>query len=180
MTVTKVKRDLKEVHTNRMFMTLSISKDIGYSLIISFNTLGPFLIQNVMGYSEAYFGKLAIFLGLAFLPAPIIGRKLLKHYSIGKIFLVVIYLFILLTVGFFITSLFTASTIAILIIATMVVYFACGSILPLPMDKGISMLRQISGTAAIMYLVNMPIASLVSYIQSYLHANTVTSMIKYT
>ncbi|MGQ4004913.1 MFS transporter [Francisellaceae bacterium CB300] len=178
LSIAKIKKDLKEVVTNKMFMALSISMGIGYSLIISFNTLGPFLIQNVMGYSAAYFGKLAIFLGLAFLPAPIIGRKLLNYYSIGKIFFVVIHAFLLLTIGFFITSLVTASTIVLLIIATMVVYFACGSIFPLAMGKGISMFKHISGTAAaIMYLVNMSIASLVSFVQSYLHANTITSMI---
>lgn len=72
-------------------MTLCIAMGIAYSLIISFNTLGPFLIQDVMEYSAAYFGKLAISLGCAFLPAPILGRKLLDHYSVGKIFFVVIH-----------------------------------------------------------------------------------------
>lgn len=59
---------------------------IAYSLIITFNTLGPFLIQDIMSYSAAYFEKLAIFLGFTFLPAPIIGCKLLDHFSVGRIF----------------------------------------------------------------------------------------------
>ncbi|MFT4693288.1 MAG: DHA1 family bicyclomycin/chloramphenicol resistance-like MFS transporter [Francisella sp.] len=178
LSITKIKKDLKEVITNKMFMALSVSMGVGYSLIISFNTLGPFLIQNIMGYSASYFGKLAIFLGLAFLPAPIIARRLLNDYSIGKIFFVVIHAFLLLTIGFLITSLVAETTITLLIIATMFVYFACGSIFPLAMGKGISMFRHISGTAAaVMYLINMSISSLVSFIQSYLHANTVTSIL---
>ena len=178
LSVIKIKKDLKEVLTNKLFIALSVGMGLGYSLIISFNTLGPFLIQDIMGYSAVYFGKLAIFLGLAFLPAPIIARKMLNHYSIGKIFLVVIHSFLLFMVIFFILSLFIKISIGLLIISTMVVYFACGSIFPLSMGKGISMFKHISGTAAaIMYLINMSITSLVSFTQSYLHANNITDII---
>ncbi|WP_256868884.1 MFS transporter [Francisella sp. Scap27] len=178
LSFSKIKKDFKEVLTNKLFITLSIGMGLGYSLIISFNTLGPFLIQNIMGYSAAYFGKLAIFLGLAFLPAPIISRKMLNYFSIGKIFLVVIHNFLLFMLIFFMLSFFLKASISLLIIATMIVYFACGSIFPISMGKGISMFKHISGTAAaVMYLINMSIAGFVAFIQSYLHANTITDMI---
>ena len=126
-----------------------------------------------MSYSAAYFGKLAIFLGFAFLPAPIIGQKLLDYFSVGRIFFIFIHLFTLLTISFFVTS-----DITLIIIATMVVYFTCGSIFPLSMGKGISMFRYISGTAAtIMYSVNISITSLTSFIQSYIHAHNITDII---
>ncbi|WP_265658146.1 MFS transporter [Francisella philomiragia] len=177
LSTAKIKQDITEVITNREFMTLCIAMGIAYSLIISFNTLGPFLIQDVMGYSAAYFGKLAIFLGCAFLPAPILGRKLLDHYSVGKIFFVVIHLFIILTTIFFIISLINNS-ISLIIIATMAVYFTCGSIFPLSMGKGISMFRHIPGTAAaIMYFVNISITSLASFLQSYVHAHSITNIL---
>lgn len=178
LSITKIKKDIIEVITNKEFMALSVVMGIAYSLVISFNTLGPFLIQDVMGYSAAYFGKLAIFLGFAFLPAPIIGRKLLDKYSIGKIFLAVIHIFTLTVLILFILSYSMQTSIDLLIATTMVVYFTCGSIFPLSMGKGISMFRHISGTAAaIMYFINISMTSLVSFIQSYLHAHTITDII---
>ncbi len=87
LSVTKMKRDLKEVFLHKEFMALVITMGIAYSLIITFNTLGPFLIQGVMGHSALFFGKLSIFSGLAFLPAPILCRHLLNTYPVGKLFL---------------------------------------------------------------------------------------------
>ncbi|WP_234393539.1 MFS transporter [Francisella adeliensis] len=174
----KIKKDIFEVITNKEFITLSVVMGLTYSLIISFNTLGPFLIQDIMGYSASYFGKLAIFLGLAFLPAPIIGRKLLNHFSLGKIFFIVIHAFLIVIFFFFTLSFMAKSSITLLILTTMVVYFACGSIYPISMGKGMSMFKNISGTAAaIMSLINMSITSLTSFIQSYLHAHNIINMI---
>ncbi|MED7819821.1 MULTISPECIES: MFS transporter [unclassified Francisella] len=176
--ISQVRRNIMEVLANKEFISLCVAMGMGYSMIISFNTLGPFLIQNVMGYSPAYFGKLAIFLGFSFLPAPIIGRRLLDHYSVSKIFFAMTHFFILLILLFFILSYFMQDSIILLIIATMTVYFVCGSVFPLSMGKGISMFRHISGTAAaMMYLINMSISSLVAFIQGYLHANTITNII---
>ncbi|WP_236939880.1 MFS transporter [Francisella uliginis] len=174
----QVYKNIIEVVSNKQFMSLCVAMGMAYSMIISFNTLGPFLIQDVMGYSPAYFGKLAIFLGCSFLPAPIIARKLLDYFPVSKIFFIMTHFFILLILLFFISSYFMQSSISLLIVATMTVYFVCGSIFPLSMGKGISMFSHISGTAAaIMYLTNMTISSLTSFIQGYLHADTITNIV---
>ncbi|MED7789078.1 MFS transporter [Francisella sp. 19X1-34] len=176
--VSQVRSNIMEILGNKEFISICIAMGTGYSMIISFNTLGPFLVQGVMGYSPAYFGKLAIFLGCSFLPAPIIGRKLLDHYSIGRIFLMMTHFFILLIILFFILSFFIQDSIILLIVATMTVYFVCGSIFPISMGKGISMFRHISGTAsAIMYLITMTISGLVAFTQGHLHAHTITDII---
>ncbi|MBK2060989.1 hypothetical protein IB662_07930, partial [Francisella noatunensis] len=87
------------------------------------------------------------------------------------------HLFIILTAIFFIISLINNS-ISLIIIATMAVYFTCGSIFPLSMGKGISMFRHVPGTAAaIMYFVNISMTSLTSFLQSYVHAHNVTNII---
>ena len=178
LSFSKIKKDITEVISNAEFMSLTLIMGIAYSLIISFNTLGPFLIQDVMNYSALYFGKLAIFLGLAFLPAPIICRRLLNHFPINKIFFVVIHFFMFMMLIFLITSFFYRSNIALLVAATMAVYFMCGSIFPLSMGKGISMLKHISGTAAaVMYLVNMLITCFVAFIQSYIHADNIVDIL---
>ncbi|QIW11067.1 multidrug effflux MFS transporter [Francisella sp. LA112445] len=176
--ISQVSKNITEVVTDAKFMTLCIVMGMAYSMIISFNTLGPFLIQDVMGYSPSFFGKLAIFLGCSFLPAPIIARKILDHYSVSKIYFMVTHFFILLMLIFFVASYFIHDSLSLLVIATMAAYFVCGAIFPLSIGKGISMFTHVSGTAAaIMYLINMTITSLVSFIQGGLHAHTVANII---
>jgi hypothetical protein len=60
----------------------------------------------------------------------------------------------------------------------MVVYFACGFVFPLSSGKGLSMFHHISGTsAAVMYLVNILISCLVSFMENLVTANSITIII---
>jgi DHA1 family bicyclomycin/chloramphenicol resistance-like MFS transporter len=174
----KIKNDIKEVLSNSEFMSLVVVMGCAYALIITFNTLGPFLIQDKMHYSPLFFGKLGIFLGLAFIPAPIICRYLLNHLSVGRLFSLVIHWFltaisILLTI-----SIFFDMSLIIILLASVAVYFVCGAVFPLSLGKGLSMFKHISGTAAaVMYLINMLIASLVAFSESFISTYNVTTII---
>ena len=178
LSIKKMRKDIKEVLSNREFMVLVITMGIAYSLIITFNTLGPFLIQDVMGYSPLFFGKLAIFLGISFLPAPILTRYLLNYVSISRFLCVAIHGFLSLSLVVFLFVLHFDMSLKLLIISTAIIYFTCGSIFPISLGKGLSMFRHVSGTAAaVMYLVNMSITGLVSIIEGLVHANSVVEIV---
>ena len=178
LSMKKMRKDIKEVLSNREFMVLVITMGIAYSLIITFNTLGPFLIQDVMGYSPLFFGKLAIFLGISFLPAPILTRYLLNYVSISRFLCVAIHGFLSLSLVVFLFVLHFDMSLKLLIISTAIIYFTCGSIFPISLGKGLSMFRHVSGTAAaVMYLVNMSITGLVSIIEGLVHANSVVEIV---
>ena len=66
----------------------------------------------------------------------------------------------------------------ILLVASVAVYFVCGAIFPLSLGKGLSMFKHISGTAAaIMYLINMLITSLVAFGESFISTYNVSTVI---
>ena len=87
-------------------MALVVLMGIAYSLIIVFNTVGPFLIQTRLNYSPIFFGHLALVMGLIFLIATIICRYLLKHYKAEQLLQVVINLFLGLAANYIHSQLF--------------------------------------------------------------------------
>lgn len=169
LNVKTIGKNLKEILTHRLFMALVILMGIAYSLIIVFNTLGPFLIQTRLNYSPVFFGHLALILGLVFLSATLICRYLLKHFKAEQLLQVIINLFLVLAAIMFILSFPYNQNIILVGIGSGLMFFACGFIFPMSMGKGISLFRHIAGTAsATMYLINILITSLASFSVSFL------------
>ncbi|MCX7124904.1 MAG: MFS transporter [Gammaproteobacteria bacterium] len=86
-----IKTNLMEVISNRLFMCIVVLMGLAYSLVIVFNTVGPFLIQNEFHYSPVFFGHVALWLGVVFLISTLVCRYLLKKYSIETLYLYVIH-----------------------------------------------------------------------------------------
>lgn len=163
-----IRKNLKEIFTHRLFMALVILMGIAYSLIIVFNTLGPFLIQARLNYSPIFFGRLALVLGLVFLSSTIICRYMLKNYAAEQLLQIVINLFIVLAAVIFILSFLYSQNIILIGVGSGLMFFACGFIFPMSMGKGISLFRHIAGTAsAAMYFINVLITSLISFSVSF-------------
>ena len=176
--LSKMRVDIKEVLSSSEFMSLVMAMGFAYALILTFNTLGPFLIQNEMHYDPVFFGKLAIFLGIAFIPSPIICRYLLNYLSLGKVFSILIHSFLIITFILLILSIFFNMSLVIIVVASMVAYFICGAVAPLSLGKGLSMFKHISGTAtAVMYLINCTIASLIAFGESLISIYSVSTVI---
>lgn len=173
-----IKRNLIEVLTNRKFMGLTIMMGAAYSLMITFNTVGPFLIQNKMHYSPVNFGHIAFFLGLTFLSATLTCRFLLNRFKVDNLFkqsLTLFFAFIL--IALIVTFYLPDEHIVLLCSVSAVMFFATGFIFPLSMGQGLSMFRHIAGTAsATMYLVNILMTSLVGLIVSVIDVQGISSL----
>lgn len=165
-----IKHNLSEVLTNQLFMSLVILMGLAYSLIIVFNTLGPFLIQDTLNYSPVFFGHLALSLGIVFLASTFICRFLLKKYQAIRLLSILINSLLLLGLIFLILALNIKTNILIIAIISAIMFFSTGFIFPMSMGKGMSLFKHISGTAgATMYLINMLITSLTSFLVSFIH-----------
>ena len=98
-----------------------------------------------------------------------------------NLLLVSIHLFLAITILSVIAGFYFSENIYLAVIASALMFFACGSIYPMSMGKGLSFFRHISGTAtAIMYLINILLTSLISFIVSLITVhNNVTLMLMY-
>lgn len=170
LSIRTIKINIIEVCTHRLFMALVILMGLVYSLIIVFNTIAPFLIQKVFGYTSIFYGHLALSLGLVFLFSTFICRFLIKKYPISHIFFIIINGFIVIALLAVITSYFLEKSIFLTSLTSALMFFACGFIFPLSMGKGMSLFRHIAGTAtALMYFINVLTTSLVGFMISFIH-----------
>lgn len=80
-----IARNMREILSHRQFIGMVISMGAVYSLSISFNTVGPFLIQDKMGQTPIFFGHIALLLGIMFMIAMFMCRMLLNHYPVGRL-----------------------------------------------------------------------------------------------
>ena len=166
-----IKNNISEIVTNTEFMSLVIAMGLVYSLLITFNTLGPFLIQNVLGYSSVEFGQISLIIGIFFLLSFLLCRVLLNYYHSYTIYFLISHISICVICCILIISIFNQQSLFLLIICTAVTYFLCGFIFPIGMGKGLSMFKNISGTASsIMYFINVMITVAISYIESFIHS----------
>lgn len=170
--------DMREILRSRAFMGLVVIMGLAYSLLIIFNTLGPFLIQKKLGFSASYYGKFALALGCVFLISTMVCRGLLKKYSILQLIYVGLYMFLALTlvaVGF---AYFFPVNIYFIGIASSIVFFMTGFVFPMAMGLGIGMFRHTAGTASsVMFLFNVLITTLVAFISSFYHIDSAIPLI---
>lgn len=168
-----LKTNLKEVLTHRKFMGIVILMGLVYALMLTFNTIGPFLIQTQLHYSPVYFGHLALWLGIVFLISTFVSRHLLKKHKVGTLYLVSVNVFFGISVITLISSYFFSHSIALVGIASALMYFACGFIFPMSMGKGLSLFRHVAGTAtATMFFLNMMLSSFIGFLVSFVEVHS--------
>ena len=174
----KITLNLAEVFKHRAFMSLTTLMGLAYSLIITFHTAGPFLIQKSLGYSSIFFGHAALYLGLAFLVATFVCRYALKVYMFEKILFVIITGSLTIVCIMLMLAYFFPQSIALIVIASGCMFFMCGFIFPMSMGKGISFFQSIAGTAAaVMYLVNILMTGLAAFLVSFVKMHSAIPML---
>ncbi|HLX55181.1 MAG TPA: Bcr/CflA family efflux MFS transporter [Aquella sp.] len=170
LSLTIVKQNFSELIAHRQFIAFSILMGLNYSLIIIFNTAGPFLIQTKFHYSAIQFGRIAMSLGIVFLIATMISRYLLTKYQAKQLLSTAVFGFLGLAVFSVTAVYFLKNNIEFISIISGIMFFACGSIFPLSMGKGLSLFRHIAGSAiATMYLICTIITSTSAALISLVH-----------
>lgn len=167
LNINVIKVNLCKIFRNSEFISIVIIMGLVYSLMISFHTIAPFIIQVFYHKSEIFYGHITLFIGLSFVVSTFLCRILLKHYSVYSLimrFLLNALFFVVISI---LISIFYHINIELIIISSAIMFFSCGSVFPMSMGKGISLFRDIAGTAtAVMYLINVSITAIVSFILS--------------
>jgi len=173
-----IRHHLAEVLHHQEFMTLVLIMGTIYSLMIAFNTVGPFLIQTKLHHTPIFFGNTALCLGLAFLGATFFCRHCIKKYSVEQLLFFMIHLFFLIALISLMVSFFFSQSITLLLGVSMAMFFSTGFIFPMCMGKGMLLFRHITGTAtAVMYLINILMTSLTAFLLSFVSIQNTSSMI---
>ncbi|MBX9743373.1 MAG: MFS transporter [Chthoniobacterales bacterium] len=173
-----IQRHLLEVSHHRQFMGLVLMMGIVYSLMIAFNTVGPFLLQITFHHTSIFFGNIALCLGGTFLGATFVCRHFLKKYSVENLLGIIIPVFFLITMLSLVASFLWSSSMPLLLGVSAVMFFASGFIFPMCMGKGLLLFRPIAGTAsAVMFLVNVLMTSATAFLLSLIKVQSCSAMI---
>lgn len=77
-------KNYRKILSNPAFIANAVCMGLGYSVIMVFNLFTPFLVQSVLDYSAITYGRMALFIGVAFLLGCLINRWLI-HFNIQKV-----------------------------------------------------------------------------------------------
>lgn len=169
LSIRNIRSNLIEIFTHQLFMSMVLLTGLLYSLIIIFNTVGPFLIERTLKHSPVFFGHLSFLMGITFLISTTLCRYILKKHALERLYFYGFNTFFLLAIFCLIISYFLPYSLTVIILATMTAYFCSGFLFPPSMAKGISFFQDISGAASAgMFLVNISITCIASFISSFL------------
>ncbi len=144
----RIKEKHREVFSSKIFIASAFSMAIGYSLIVVFNTVAPFLIQNLLHYSVIFYGHLALGLGFAFCLGSFSNLIFVKYFSERLILLSAIILMCLFAFLMFLVALFNFINLLVIIVPIFIIFYAMGYAYPYYMGKCISLFPKIAGAAS--------------------------------
>lgn len=168
----QLKNNFIMIVSHKIFLGLVIIMGITYSGLIVFNTLGPFLIQDTLGYSPVYFGHIALLMGCVFLVGTMLCRRLLKEFDSEDIFFFSVVFFTIVSALSVLVALIVGNDVWVIIIPSIFMFLGCGIIYPTSMGKCLSLFTNLAGSvSAVMNLISMIITSLIAFIMSWIHAD---------
>lgn len=173
LNIRQISLNLASIATHRVFMGVVLLMGSSYSLLIVFNTLGPFLIQSGLGYSPLFFGRVALSMGIVFLLATIVCRRCLRQYSPEAMFRFLLPIAMIIAVLGVLAAYLDHRHLFVILLPSYLMFFTCGLLYPSGMLKGVSLFRHLVGSAsAMMNLINVLITSLAALCMSFVNAST--------
>lgn len=174
----QLKNNFKTIVTHRIFIGSVILMGLTYSLLIVFNTLGPFLIQTKLGHSSIYFGVAALLMGVNFLVGTFICRYFIKAIPPEKIFSFAVPCFLFIALISVVFVYWAPKNILMILIPSLLMFLGCGIIYPTGMTKGLSLFRHLAGSSsAMMNLINILITTLTAFFMGYLKVESAISLV---
>lgn len=161
----------KVILQDKKFLCMSLSLSLSYSMIVIFNVLGPFIIQEGLGYSALAFGHISFFMGFACLIGSISNRYLIGKFQVKSLIGFSEVAMVLFSIGAFLVFFGGIKTGLVLVIVPTFLTIVCVGII-FPNFSGIclSQFPKIAGAAsAVLGIINILGTTASSMISSLFH-----------
>ena len=144
-----------------------------YSLIVCFNVIGPFLIQDVLHYTPIDFGHIALVMGFAFFLGGLLNRKLLEHTSVVRIMPYALSGVMLCATVMCFLAVFMNLNLGVYCVSSFLIFFCMAGIYPAAMSRCMGLFPKIAGSAnALTVFMFGGVTALVSILASFLRSDT--------
>ena len=163
----------KKIISNQTFIASIFLILVGYSMIILFNVVGPFLIQDKLSYSAKVYGQIGFVLGIVSILGATLNRFLVGYFKENKIIL--LGLFCMLSAAFFllITGWLKYTTLLLIVAPMCIIFLFEAFLFPLGMKNCISIFGDKKGLgSALMSGAVVISTALISLLGSFLNTST--------
>lgn len=143
--------NVKSIITQPIFLLGCFTLAFNYSVLVLFNVIGPFLIQNVLHYSVVSYGHMALFLGLGYFFSTLLNRFLVIHFKPMNIVLFAIIFGFFISIIMLLLGMFIKINIYIILPLVLLQLTMCGLIFPNTMTKIMNLFPKLAGTANAIY-----------------------------
>lgn len=167
--VKKLKANFAEVLTHPMFIGGIFCLGLLYGMLLTFNVMGPFLVEKSFGYSVVSFGRVALMMGLGWFLGGLTNRLLVKRAKPKRVICIVYPLLFLAALVMCVLALCGIYNLWVTIIPTFFAFLFGGLMFPNILSVCLRLFPHIGGTAsAIMGAFFVTGSGLISLIASYL------------
>lgn len=146
--VDTIKKNLKEILTHRVFMGTVLAMAGTYATLLSFNTLGPFLIQVILNKSSIFFGYIALSFGLSFFFGTLTARIFLKMFELDALLYYTNIAILIVAISFLSLSLLYGTHLSLIIVHAAFIFFGIGVFYPTIVSKNSFLFRHLAGSAS--------------------------------
>jgi len=169
MDIKKIISNYASIIHNLKFISYVICSLFGYSLGITFNVVGPFLLQNVLHVSVVHTGIMLFFTGLAYLGGTLTNNKILNFISVNAAILLGIIIMLISAILLFCVGLIGWFTSFSVMLFTCLSIFGVGFIFPNCFAKGLEIFpEKLGASSAIISSVGLIGVALVGGIVSHI------------
>lgn len=141
-------KTIQKVASQPIFIAMTMIGGLGYAAIVAFNIMGPFILQELLGFSVIDYAYIALLLGLSYFLGCTANRIMGKYFSADMILIYSCLAAFFLSCLFCIATLHDALSSNILLFFTLLIFFCCGFIVPCTLAKSMSIFPQHAGTAS--------------------------------
>ena len=109
-----------------IFLSCMVLTGLGNTNLMVFNTMAPFLIQDVLGYDPIFYGYMALLAGLAFMVGSVSNTWLVRHVSSVQVIAAGVLITGLATAFMTVSHLLLPPSLWLLLLASFLIIFGAG------------------------------------------------------
>lgn len=167
-----VKQRFKTILSFKRFWGLVFTAMLGYSILTLFNLIAPFLIQDIMHYSPAVYGKVALLIGVVWFCGIFVSKRLV-HVSEPILFSSLIAIQLLLAIVCLIVQYLIPMTLFSFVFSAALVLFITSILFTIGYGGSMTVYPALSGTSSsLMGLMSATGTGIISGFASLLKAHS--------
>ncbi|RNC78833.1 multidrug effflux MFS transporter [Piscirickettsia salmonis] len=168
LNIKTLKQNYLSILTQKIFWGYVLCMTLSFAISISFNVIGPFLLQQTLHFSPAEFGTIALSIGAAYLLGTLSSGRLLHFFSSQALIAVGNSLMLISGISGLTCGLILGTSTWGLLIPLYLSLYASGLIFPNCMAGALALTRNIGTISALLGLIITAGVALISFLIAFL------------